>query len=77
VDAVSGAEAGNGQACDPDNDGSDCASGHCAGGDDSCCSEACPGPCSGCAGGTCTMLPIGSAGGCTGAQTCAAGGTCQ
>jgi hypothetical protein len=68
----------NGQTCDPLNDGTDCASGFCSGGDDFCCSVACTGPCASCAGGTtCGLLAEGSQGACQTNQACNAAGACE
>jgi hypothetical protein len=70
-------ENANGQACNPANNGSDCASGFCSGGDDFCCAVTCAGPCAKCAGGTtCGLLAAGSPGACGSGKVCDAAGAC-
>jgi hypothetical protein len=75
--AAGACEAVNGQACKPANNGADCASGNCSGGDDFCCNVACAGPCASCKGGvTCGLLAVGSQGGCPANEECNAAGAC-
>jgi hypothetical protein len=66
-----------GQSCNPVNNGTDCDTGFCSGGDDFCCAVSCTGPCAKCAGGmTCGLLPAGSVGACGVGLACSAAGTC-